>query len=210
MKCAISRCRLIPADARYPAIVTESVRNAALSCSVGVMVPDNHIVESIRLKVREQIERTEHLIQLIPPARIEWNPQWPGGSFDTGHLLGHLLECLAGFCAVFYVVFPQQLEGMLELRSLPVNHFCKPDEAMRRIQAYARYIEEGFDLCGDEDLQRMLPTVFAISESVMTLLLGNLEHLINHKYQLFVYLKILGVPVNSRDIFSWRGNASNE
>jgi hypothetical protein len=51
----------------------------------GVPVPDNSIVESIRLKVREQIEKTEHLIQLIPPDRIEWNPQWPCGSFDIGH-----------------------------------------------------------------------------------------------------------------------------
>jgi hypothetical protein len=172
-----------------------------------VTVPDNAIVESIRLKVREQIERTEHLIQLIPPDRVGWNPQWPRDSFDVGHLLGHLLECLAGFCAVFYGAFPEQLKGMLELRDLPVNHFCKPDEALTRIQAYAKYIEEGFALCNDEDLQCMLPTVFAVTESVTTLLLGNLEHLINHKYQLFAYLKILGVPVTSRDIYCWRGSA---
>jgi len=172
-------------------------------------VPDNSIVESIRVKVQEQIERTEHLIRFIPPVYVEWSPQWPRDSFDIGHLLGHLLECLAGFCAVLYAVFPQQLKGMLELRSLPVNHFCQPAEAIPRIQAYARYIEEGFELCSDEDLQSMLPTVFAITESVMTLLLGNLEHLINHKHQLFLYLKVLGVPVTSRDIYCWRGNAGN-
>lgn len=89
----------------------------------GVTVPDNSTVESTRLKVREQIEKTEHLIRLIPPDRIEWNPQWPCGSSDVGHLLGHLLECLAGFCAVFHAAFPHQLKGVLELRSLPVNHF---------------------------------------------------------------------------------------
>jgi len=117
---------------------------------VGVTVPDNSIVGSIRLKVREQIEKTKHLILLIPPDRIEWNPQWPCGSFDIGHLLGHLLECLAGFCAVFHAAFPQQLKGVLELRSLPVNHFCKPDKAIARIQVYETYIEEGFDLCSNE------------------------------------------------------------
>ncbi len=172
-------------------------------------MPENCIVESIRLKVREEIERTEHLIELIPPDRIEWNPEWPRDSFDIGHLLGHLLECLAGFCAVFHAAFPQRIKGMLEMRSLPVNHFCDPVEATARIQAYARCIEEGFDLCDDEHLRRMLLTVFAISESVMTLLLGNLEHLINHKYQLFVYLKILGVPVTTRDIYCWRGDAGS-
>jgi hypothetical protein len=172
----------------------------------GVAVPDNSIVESIRLKVREQIEKTEHLIQLIPPDRIEWTPEWQPGSSDIGHLLGHLLDCLAGFCAVFHAAFPKRLDGVLELRSLVVNHSCKPDEAAGRIKAYAKFIEQGFDLCGDEDLSCMLTTVFA-TESVMTLLLGNLEHLINHKYQLFVYLKLLGVPVGTRDSYCWRGNA---
>ena len=51
----------------------------------------------------------------------------------------------------------------------------------------------------------MLTTVFT-NESVLTLLLGNLEHLVNHKYQLFVYLKILGVPVGTGDIYCWRGS----
>jgi uncharacterized damage-inducible protein DinB len=175
----------------------------------GAAVPDNSIVASIRLKAREQIDMTEHLIRLIPSDRVEWNPHWSGGSFDIGHLLGHLLECLAGFCAVFHATFPQQLKGMEELRLLPVNHLCQPDEAILRMQAYAKWIEEGFELCSDEDLQRMLPTVFAIAEPVATLLLGNLEHLINHKYQLFVYLKVLGVPVTTRDLYCWRGDASS-
>ncbi len=48
-------------------------------------MPDNAILESIRLKVREEIEKTEHLIELIPPDRIEWNPQWRSGSSGIGH-----------------------------------------------------------------------------------------------------------------------------
>jgi len=172
--------------------------------------PDCSTVESIRLKVREQIDKTEHLVRLVPPDRVAWNPQWPGGSPDIGHLLGHLLECLAGFCAVLYAAFPEQLKGMVELRSLPVNHFCNPDEAELRIKVYAKHIEEGFEVCSDEDLRRMMPTLFADAESVMTLLLGNLEHLVNHKYQLFVYLKLLGVPVTTADLYCWRGGTGSQ
>jgi hypothetical protein len=41
----------------------------------------------------------------------------------------------------------------------------------------------------------MVPSVFVPEgEQLATLLLGNLEHLINHKYQLFFYLKLLGIP----------------
>ena len=39
----------------------------------------------------------------------------------------------------------------------------------------------------------------------MTLLLGNLEHLINHKHQLFTYLKQMGVEVTTRDLYRFRG-----
>jgi hypothetical protein len=71
---------------------------------------------------------------------------------------------------------------------------------------YQLRIREGFAVIDDEDLSRSLPTVFvAAGEMVLTLLLGNLEHLINHKHQLFFYLKLLGVPVGTADLYKLRG-----
>jgi len=96
---------------------------------------------------------------------------------------------------------------MLDLRSLPVNHFWTPQEARIRVSLYEENIENGFELCSDDDLSCILPTVFTNGESLATLLLGNLEHLINHKYQLFMYLKLLGVPVVTKDLYAWRGDA---
>jgi len=50
-----------------------------------------------------------------------------------------------------------------------------------------------------------LSTVFVKEgETLLTLLLGNLEHLINHKHQLFTYLKLLGVAVTSQDLYHFR------
>jgi DinB superfamily len=167
------------------------------------------IVESIQLKLLEQIERTEHLIRLVPPDKLGWDPQLHQGSSDVGYLLGHLLDCMAGVCAVFHAAFPQQLGDFSALQSLPVNHFCTPEETLRRIREYTARIGDGFDLCRDNDLVRMVPSVFVPQgEPLATLLLGNLEHLINHKYQLFFYLKLLGIPVTSRDIYRWRGTAA--
>jgi hypothetical protein len=39
----------------------------------------------------------------------------------------------------------------------------------------------------------------------MTVMLGNLEHYINHKHQLFFYLKLLGVKVGTPDLYHFRG-----
>ena len=155
------------------------------------------------VKLEEQIERTEHLITLIPPDKLEWRPQ--PNSLRVCDLLGHLLECLAGFCATLHAVNPEDLAHFAGLRELRVNHCCGIGEATRRIAEYRTHIAEGFALVADQDLSRSIPTVFAPEgDAVMTLLLANLEHLINHKHQLFSYLKLRGVNVASSDLYCFR------
>jgi len=172
-------------------------------------LPERAIVESIAEKVREAIERTEHLVSLVPVERLEWRPDLPSHlplANDLGHTLGHLLDCLSGFCAVFHVAFPVELANFAELRLLSVNQFCSAEEAGRGIKRYAAHIERGFRRCSDADLARRIPTVFVPEgEMLVTLLLGNLEHLLNHKYQLFLYLKLAGVAVGSPDLYRFRG-----
>ena len=163
----------------------------------------NSLPSLILAKLREQVERTEHLLDLIPPDRLDWQP--PGGR-RLSELLGHLLDCLAGFCAALQAAHPEQLGHFVHLRDLPVNHRCGIDEARERIRDYMRHIEEGFALLTNEDLARRIPTVFVPEgEGALTVLLGNLEHCINHKFQLFFYLKMLGAPVGTRDLYHWRG-----
>jgi hypothetical protein len=156
-------------------------------------------------KIEEQIERTSHLISRFPADRVDWTPPIPG-AWPAGVLLGHLLDCLAGFCAVLQAAAPRELEHFSRLRELPVNLPCSPEDAAGRIAVYRDHIDEGFRRMTDADLARRLPTVFVPDgETLLTLLLGNLEHLINHKHQLFTYLKLLGVPVETRDLYRFRG-----
>ena len=174
-------------------------------------MPQRAIVHSVEEKVLETIERTLHLVALVPANRLEWRPESPANlpaGNDLGHLLGHLLDCLAGFCAALYAAFPAELADLGDLRSLPVNQFCEAEEAQTKMKLYIAAIERGFRSCADADLARRIQTVFTPEgETLMTILLGNLEHLINHKYQLFFYLKLAGVPVVSRDLYKWRGDA---
>lgn len=120
-------------------------------------------------------------------------------------LLGHLLDCLSGFCATLHAAHPNETAHFVKLRELPVNHRCEVEEARARLRDYESHIKEGFAVLSDADLTRSLPTVFVeTGEPVMTLLLGNLEHLINHKHQLFSYLKLMGIPVSTRDLYRFR------
>lgn len=188
-------------------------REALLSplCFNCVVAAERAIVDPVRDKLREQVERTEHLLGLIPPERIDWRPEVPGASgrppLALSEVLGHLLECLAGFCATFYALDPQRLAHFVRLREKKVNHRCGIDEARERVREYIRHIEEGFAAVADADLARRIPTVFVPEgEAVLTILLGNLEHFINHKHQLFFYLKMLGVPAGTSDLYARRGS----
>jgi hypothetical protein len=163
------------------------------------------LTDSLRDKVLETMERTEHLIQMAPDGGLGWSPAIPSGgsqAMDLGHLLGHVLSCAAGFCAALFAAFPERLNWMEELRVLRVDHFCKRNEALERMRSYRAAIERGFECCHDEDLGRRVRTVFVpTGESLLTVLLGNLEHLISHKYQLFFYLKMLGIEVATKDLY---------
>lgn len=159
---------------------------------------------SVLLKIQEQMERTVHLIQLLPVEGPQLTPAVPD-AWPAEMLLGHLLDCLAGFCAVLVSAEPRRLAHFLELRDLPVNYACSAGEAIDRIAFYRTRIEEGFAILDDASLARTVSTVFSEhGDTILTLFLGNLEHLINHKHQLFIYLKQMGVAVGTPDLYRFR------
>jgi hypothetical protein len=168
----------------------------------------SHVLcDAVLSKIEEQIERTVHLIRSMPAEELDWKPPIPG-AWPPAALLGHLLDCLAGFCAVLHAAYPDILRHFLDLRQLPVNQVCDREEAGQRIALYRSCLSEGFALLHDDDLARRLPTVFVPEgECLLTLLLGNLEHFINHKHQLFTYLKLMGLDVGTADLYRLRGIA---
>ena len=166
---------------------------------------DNALCTALLAKIDEQISKTDHLAGLVPLDTLDWQPPI-AGAFSLGKVLGHLLECLAGFCAVLLAAEPERCAHFERLKGLPVNHRCPPAEAKERAGQYRTAIHEGFTFIDDSSLARKIPTVFVKDgEPLMTLLLGNLEHLVNHKHQLFMYLQLVGVPVKSVDLYRFRG-----
>jgi uncharacterized damage-inducible protein DinB len=161
--------------------------------------------ESLLAKIEEQMERAQHLARLIPAGRIDWVPPIEG-AWTMGALLGHLLDCAAGFSAALHAARPQKLAHFLKLREMPVNSPAAPDAFEALLGQFRSHIQEGFEGLEDADLSRRIPTLFVPEgETLLTILLGNLEHFINHKRELFVYLKMMGVPVSTRDLYRLRG-----
>jgi len=159
------------------------------------------LCESLFAKIDEQMERAAHLSGLLPEDRLESPINGPSG-WAAGHLLGHLLDCTAGFCAALHAAEPQKLAHFQQLRELPVNLSIGPREFRTHLETYRAHIAEGFALLDDAALARNIPTVFVpAGVTFLTLLLGNLEHLINHKRQLFDLLKRMDVTVVTADLY---------
>ena len=164
---------------------------------------NNELTLSLFAKVQEQIDLLQKLVLLIPPDRLYWQPS--SAVFRICDLLGHLLETLSGFCAALYALHPERLSHFMRLRDLPVNHCCEIEEARTRIAEYETCIAEGAAVLNDADLSKVIPTVLSKNgEMLLTILLGNLEHLVNHKFQLYFYLKLLEVPISSHDLYRFR------
>jgi len=159
---------------------------------------DQPLCAALRAKVVEQIERTVRLAGFLP-GDLSVRPVETGWTFE--HLLDHLLLAMSGFCAVLAAVYPDRLAHFQQLRDRQARGgFCE-EAAVYRVR-----IEEGFDVLEDAALSRVIPTIFVPEgQAVMTLLLGNLEHLVNHKHQLFMYLKISGAAVGTGDLYRLRG-----
>ncbi len=169
----------------------------------------NCLSRDLFAKIDEQIQRLSGIISRLPAGNLHWRPSMPQmpvpAPRSLGEVLGHLLQCLAGFVAVLHAVRPGELSHFVELKQRPVNHFCQEAEALARISEYRDYLHAGFQLLTDEQLARVIPTVFVKEgETVLTLLLGNFEHLVNHKHELFMYTKFLGVPLTSPDLYQFR------
>lgn len=158
------------------------------------------LCDSFFSKIDQQIERTGHLAELLPnDAALR---TLTSGIWTAGDLLGHLLDCLAGFCAALYAAEPERLAHCQRLRELPVNLSIGPEEFRVRLEVYRAHITEGFALLDDSALARNIPTALVPSgQTLATLLLGNLEHLINHKHQLFEFLKRMQVRVGTADLY---------
>ena len=160
---------------------------------------------AIAEKIDHQVDRVLRMCSLVPADRAGWQPPIPR-PITFGQLFTHLCECLAGFAATLQAARPAELEHLSRLKALLATPCASVADAADRLGQLRAAIAEGFGVLTDEDLPRRIPTVFVKEgEPILTLLLINLEHLASHKYQLFVYLRLAGVSVESRDLYHFSG-----
>ena len=148
-------------------------------------------------RIDEDFALVEEMLALVPVGSEGWRPAWPGDlPFTVAELAAHLAESFGGVCACF--------ARLLNLRQVETVGLSVR-ESGEVMAAYRAQVREAFELMEDADLVRVIPTYFVPEgEPLLAVLLTNWKHVNHHAHQLFVYLKLLGVPVGTRHLYRFR------
>ena len=157
-------------------------------------------------RIEEEVALTLRMMERVPPEAADWRPDWPSVErppFTVQELCGHLCDAFSGICAVLVKLTPPEDRRAHDLRArVEAGSNSTVEASVALLSDLAVFLHEGFQRISDSGLTRTLPTVFtAGGKPALTLLLTNLTHFTNHKYQLFLYLKLLGADVGSRDLY---------
>ena len=141
----------------------------------------------------------ETLIKMVPDDRLDWKP---GEGFMTvGQLIGHLGEGVGD--ALRKTLHgdwpaPEATEGSMK-HSMPA---CNVDEALDKLKTDVIILEETLSGISEEDFQNLIVSVpWGWKAKTERLSLQFLEHFFHHKMQLFMYLKMMGFPVNTETLY---------
>lgn len=161
---------------------------------------DRPVSSLLAARILEDAELIGELLTLAPEGCQAWQPDWPAAHitgdppYSMAQLSAHLAESLAGVCACLHRLYPTELA-----------HFAKLGDPAASFAELNRAARAGFDLLADADLTRQLPTVFSPEGApFLETLLINWKHLLHHGHQLFLYLKLMGVPVSARHLYRFR------
>jgi uncharacterized damage-inducible protein DinB len=152
------------------------------------------------------------LLAMTDDAALGWKPATGSNWMTTGQLLKHLAEsCGASFQG--FIKGEWGLPEGVDIKDLPPESMLPPAEKLPAVASVAEAIQllrkdkqlafEMLGGCSEEELAtKPTPAPWDPTEIVLGhRLLQMIEHLKQHKGQLFYYLKLQGKPVNTGDLW---------
>jgi hypothetical protein len=150
--------------------------------------------------VIDNFRPAERLIAMAPTDKLEWAP---GPTFmSTGQALCHLSEGVGGGLEMLvsgkWPTMKEMEEGM-KLEKLPS---CGIQEALDKLKKDKEILRQVLDGLSEEDFTNKVVSVpWGMTAKMERMAISFLEHFTNHKMQLFTYLKLLGLPVNTETLY---------
>ena len=148
----------------------------------------------------EILKPTEPLFRLIPPEKLDWKPT--ENSFTIGQLIAHIVGALL----VYGNGITTGEWGFQSMREIFVMNRRQTsvtiEEAIGRLHANTSEFKRLVGSLSDDEFS------FGVVDSPqlgrvprLRLAMLGIEHHLNHKTELFMYLKLLGVDVNTGTLY---------
>jgi hypothetical protein len=121
---------------------------------------------------------------------------------NLGQLLHHLAMCPGAFVAAINNAFPPA-EAMQKFMEEDLRNSKAPDVAGRELSRGWDEPRAALSRLSDADFQgKPVAVPWGPPMPLWRACLDMAEHWANHKYQLFFYLKLLGLPVNTMTLYA--------
>jgi len=140
----------------------------------------------------------ESLLKMVPADKLDWKP---GPSFmSMGHLICHLSEGIGTELGMLIQNSWPKPEEMAEL--MKQTPTCGVQEALAKLEKDKATLREVLASVSEEDFANKIVSVpWGWKAKMEKMSLDFREHFVNHKMQLFTYLKLLGFPVNTETLY---------
>ncbi|MGA2269839.1 MAG: DinB family protein [Bryobacteraceae bacterium] len=166
----------------------------------------------LKAEIQSTYTVTYQLLALVDDESLQWKPATGRNWMTTGQLLKHItMAC--GACFRGFVTGDWGMPEGVDISALPPEEQLPAAEKLPTIDSVAeasRLLHEDQQValemlaaCGEEDLAHKLapapwdPTPIVLGHRLLQMV----EHLKQHKGQLFYYLKLQGKPVNTFNLW---------
>lgn len=169
--------------------------------------------ELLNSAIDETYAATDSLMKMVEEGELDWKPASGGNWMTTGQLLMHLTTA-CGFCCRGFVTGDWGMPEGVSMDEMSDEDMLPPAEKMPAVESMAQARKllaadkavalEMVARAGEEDLaskQVSAPWVPGMEYALGKHLLQMVQHLVQHKTQLYYYLKLMGRPVNTGHLY---------
>ena len=135
----------------------------------------------------------ENMLKMVPVDKQNWKPE--ENFMSVGELVAHISEGIGGELKMLVTNnWPKHPEGPMPT-STPAEGLAKLEKDKTVLRELIAGISE------DDFANREAVTPWGASGTIEKMGFDFKEHFTNHKMQLFTYLKMLGLPVNTQTLY---------
>ena len=152
--------------------------------------------------VLEAYRPAEAMLRMIPPDKLDWRPR--PKFMSLGQLICHLadgvglpLRCLLTNDWPFKG--EEEMMEQMKLENLPS---CGVEEGLKKLEEDKSVLREALAGVSEADFsQKEVSTPWGSKGKIERIGIDFREHFTNHKMQLFTYLKLLDLPVDTQTLY---------